>query len=116
MVACLKGNTGAATKLVHQGIRPRRRPATLAVSAVTWARSSRASGPHGYAPLALGYVDRASKFASEYPETGFPFVAYSSKVQTLLTLKQPDEAKRFAKTAMTEAKAGDRRSGRKNSR
>jgi tetratricopeptide (TPR) repeat protein len=36
-------------------------------------------------------------------------VAYSSKVQTLLTLKQPDEAERFAKTAMAEAKAGDRR-------
>lgn len=63
----------------------------------------------GHAPIALGYVDRALKFASEHPETGFPFVAYSSKVQTLLTLRQPDKAERFAKTAMAEAKAGDRR-------
>ena len=63
----------------------------------------------GYAPRALGYVDRALKFASEHPETGFPFVAYSTKVQTLLALNQRDEAERFAKAAMAEAQAGDRR-------
>ena len=63
----------------------------------------------GYAPLAMGYVDRALKFANEHPETGFPFVVYSTKVLTHLALKQYDEAERFANTAMAEARAGDRR-------
>ncbi|MGH9163061.1 MAG: tetratricopeptide repeat protein, partial [Vicinamibacteraceae bacterium] len=63
----------------------------------------------GHAPLALEYVDRALKFASEHPETGFPFVSYSTKVLTLLALKQPDEAESFARAAMAKASAGDRR-------
>lgn len=63
----------------------------------------------GYAPLVLGHVDRALKFAGEHPETGFPFVADSTNVLALLALSQPDEAARFARTAMAEASAGDPR-------
>ena len=63
----------------------------------------------GYAPLGMGYVERALKFANEHPEAGFPFVVYSTKVLALLALNQPDEAERFAKAAMAEARAGDRR-------
>ena len=109
MVAFLKGNTGEATKLVQQAYQTAEKTADIGGQLRYMGTIAEGLRLAGYAPLALGYVDRALKFASEHPETGFPFVAYSSKVQTLLTLKQPDEADRFAKTAMAEAKAGDRR-------
>ena len=63
----------------------------------------------GYSQMALGFTDRALAFAAQHPETGFPFVAYSTKVLTLIELKQYDEAERFAQTAMTQARSGDRR-------
>ena len=109
MVAFLKGNTGEATKLVQQAYQTAEKTGDIGGQLRYMGTIAEGLRLAGYAPLALGYVDRALKFASEHPETGFPFVAYSSKVQTLLTLKQPDEAERFAKTAMAEAKAGDRR-------
>jgi tetratricopeptide (TPR) repeat protein len=109
MVAFLKGNTGEATKLVQQAYQTAEKTGDVGGQLRYMGTIAEGLRLAGYAPLALGYVDRALKFASEHSETGFPFVAYSSKVQTLLTLKQPDEADRFAKTAMAEAKAGDRR-------
>ena len=63
----------------------------------------------GYSQMALGFTDRALGFAAQHPETGFPFVANSTKVLTLIELKQYDEAERFAKTAMIQAQTGDRR-------
>jgi tetratricopeptide (TPR) repeat protein len=109
MVAFLKGNTGEATRLVQQAYQTAEKNGDIGGQLRYMGTIAEGLRLAGYAPLALGYVDRALKFASEHPETGFPFVAYSSKVQTLLTLKQPEEAERFAKTAMAEAKAGDRR-------
>lgn len=109
MVSFLKGNTGEATRLVQQAYQTAEKSGDVGGQLRYMGTIAEGLRLAGYAPLALGYVDRALKFASEHPETGFPFVAYSSKVQTLLTLKQPDEAERFAKTAMAEAKAGDRR-------
>ena len=109
MVAFLKGNTGEATRLVQQAYQTAEKTKDIGGQLRYMGTIAEGLRLAGYAPLALGYVDRALKFASEHPETGFPFVAYSSKVQTLLTLKQPDDAERFAKTAMAEAKAGDRR-------
>ena len=109
MVAFLRGNTGEATKLVQQAYQTAEKTGDVGGQLRYMGTIAEGLRLAGYAPLALGYVDRALKFASEHPETGFPFVAYSSKVQTLLTLKQPDEAERFATTAMAEAKAGDRR-------
>ena len=109
MVVFLKGNTGEATKLVQQAYQTAEKTGDIGGQLRYMGTIAEGLRLAGYAPLALGYVDRALKFASEHPETGFPFVAYSSKMQTLLALKQPDEAERFAKTAMAEAKAGDRR-------
>ena len=109
MVAFLKGNTGEATKLVQQAYQTAEKTGDVGGQLRYMGTIAKGLRLAGYAPLALGYVDRALKFASEHPETGFPFVVYSTKVLTLLALKQPDEAERFAKTAMAEAKAGDRR-------
>lgn len=109
MVAFLKGNTAEATRLVQQAYQTAEKSGDVGGQLRYMGTIAEGLRLAGYAPLALGYVDRALKFASEHPETGFPFVAYSSKVQTLLALKQPDEAERFAKTAIAEAKAGDRR-------
>jgi CHAT domain-containing protein len=109
MVAFLRGNTGEATKLVQQAYQTAEKTGDIGGQLRYMGTIAEGLRLAGYAPLALGYVDRALKFASEHPETGFPFVAYSSKVHTLLTLKQPDEAERFVTTAMAAAKTGDRR-------
>jgi CHAT domain-containing protein len=109
MVAFLKGNTGEATRLVQQAYQTAEKTGDVGGQLRYMGTIAEGLRLAGYASIALGYVDRALKFAGEHPETGFPFVAYSTKVQTLLTLKQFDEAERFAKTAIAEAQAGDRR-------
>jgi len=109
MVAFLKGNTGEATTLVQQAFQATEKSGDVGGQLRYMGTIANGLLLAGYAPLALGYVDRALKFANEHPETAFPFVAYSTKVLTLLALNQPDEAERFAKTAMAEARAGDRR-------
>jgi len=109
MVAFLRGNTGEATKLVQQAYQTAEETGDIGGQLRYMGTIAEGLRLAGYASLALGYVDRALRLASEHPETGFPFVAYSSKVRTLLALKQLDEAERFAKTAMMQAKAGDRR-------
>jgi hypothetical protein len=63
----------------------------------------------GYAPLGMSYADRALKFAADHPKAGFPFAVYCAKVLALLATDQADEAERFAKAAMAEARAGDPR-------
>ena len=109
VVSFLKGNTGEATRLVQQAYQTAEKAGDIGGQLRYMGTIAEGLRLAGYASLALGYVDRALKFAGEHPETGFPFVAYSSKIRTLLTLKQSDEAERFAKTAMAEATAGDRR-------
>lgn len=109
MISFLKGSTGEATRLVQQAYQTAEKSGDVGGRLRYMSTIAEGLRLAGNAPLALGYVDRALAFAQEHPETGFPFVAYSTKVETLLTLKQPDEAERFAKTAMAEAKAGDRR-------
>lgn len=109
IVAFLKGNTGAATTLVQQAYQAAEKSGDVGGQLRYMGTIANGLLLAGYAPLAMGYVDRALKFANEHPETGFPFVVYSTKVLTHLALQQPDEAERFAKTAMAEARAGDRR-------
>ena len=109
MIAFLKGNTGEATKSVQQALETAR--ALGDVGGELRYLSAIANGLllAGYSQMALGFTDRALAFAAQHPETGFPFVAYSTKVLTLIELKQYDDAERFAKTAMTQAQTGDRR-------
>jgi CHAT domain-containing protein len=109
MIAFLKGNTGEAAKSVQQALETAK--AIGDVGGELRYLSAIANGLllAGYSQVALGYTDRALAFAAQHPETGFPFVAYSTKVLTLIELKQYDEAERFAKTAMTQAQTGDRR-------
>jgi tetratricopeptide (TPR) repeat protein len=107
MVAFLKGNTGEATKLVQQAYQVAEKSGDVGGQVRYMGTIANGLLLAGDAPLALGYVDRTIKFANEHPETGFPFIAYGTKVLTLLALNQPDEAERFAKTAMTQARAGD---------
>ena len=109
IVAFLKGNTGAATTLVQQAYQAAEKSGDVGGQLRYMGTIANGLLLAGYAPLAMGYVDRALKFANEHPETGFPFVVYSTKVLTHLALKQYDEAERFANTAMAEARAGDRR-------
>jgi tetratricopeptide (TPR) repeat protein len=109
MIAFIKGNTGEAGKSVQQALETAK--ALGDVGGELRYMSAIANGLvlAGYSQIALGFTDRALAFATEHPETGFPFVAYSTKVLALLELKQYDEAERFAKTAMMQAQTGDRR-------
>jgi hypothetical protein len=109
MIAFIKGNTGEAGKSVQQALETAK--ALGDVGGELRYMSAIANGLvlAGYSQIALGLTDRALAFASEHPETGFPFVAYSTKVLALLDLKQYTEAERFAKTAMMQAQSGDRR-------
>lgn len=109
MIAFLKGDTGGATKAVQAAYDTATKSGD--VGGQLRYLSSIANGIllAGYAPVALGFVDRALKLAQEHPETGFPFVAYSTKVLTLIEMKQLDEAERFAREAMGQARSGDRR-------
>jgi CHAT domain-containing protein len=109
IVAFLRGNTGEATRLVQQAYQVAEKTGDVGGQLRYLGTIANGLLLAGYAPLALGYVDRALKFSNEHPEAGFPFVVYSTKVLTHLALKQYDEAERFAKTAIAEARAGDRR-------
>ena len=106
IVAFLKGNTGEATRLVQQAYPTAEKSGDVGGQLRYMGTIANGLLLAGYAPLAMGYADRALKFANEHPEAGFPFVVYSTKVRALLALKQPDEAERFAKTAMAEARPG----------
>jgi tetratricopeptide (TPR) repeat protein len=109
MIAFIKGNTGEATKAVQQALETAR--ALGDVGGELRYLSAIANGLllAGYAQPALGFPERALAFATQHPETGFPFVAYSTKALTLLELKQYDDAERFAQLGMTQAQTGDRR-------
>ena len=109
IIAFLKGNTGEATKLVQQALRVATESGDVGGQLRYMGTIANGLVLAGYAPLGMGYVERALKFADEHPEAGFPFVVYSTKVLALLALNQPDEAERFAKAAMSGARAGDRR-------
>jgi CHAT domain-containing protein/tetratricopeptide (TPR) repeat protein len=109
IIAFLKGNTGEATTLVQQALQVATKSGDVGGQLRYMGTIANGLVLAGYAPLAMGYVDRALKFANEHPEAGFPFVVYSTKVLTLLAQNQPDEAEQFAKAAMSEARAGDRR-------
>ena len=109
VISFLKGNTGEATRLVQQAYQTAEKAGDIGGQLRYMGTIAEGLRLAGYASLGLGYVDRALKLAGEHPETGFPFVAYSSKIRTLLALKQLDDAERFAKEAMAEATAGDRR-------
>ena len=109
LIAFLGGNTGEAMSLVQQALTATTKSGDVGgeiryVSAI-------ANGLllAGYGSLAMPYVDRALKTANEHPDTGFPFVIYSTKVALLLELQRADEAERIAQTAMSEAKGGNRR-------
>ena len=88
IVAFLKGNTGAATTLVQQAYQAAEKSGDVGGQLRYMGTIANGLLLAGYAPLAMGYVDRALKFANEHPETGFPFVVYSTKVLTHLALKQ----------------------------
>lgn len=109
MIAFLKGNTGGAGTLVQKALQGAAQDGDVGGQLRYMTAIGHGLFLAGYGQLATGYVDKALKFAAEHPETGFPFVAYSTKVLTLLAANQPEEAERLAKTAMAEARAGDRR-------
>ena len=109
MIAFLKGNTGEATKSVQQALETARALGDVGGELRYLSAIGNGLLLAGYSQMALRFTDRALAFAAEHPETGFPFVAYSTKVLTLLELKQYDDAERFAKAAMEQAQTGDRR-------
>lgn len=109
MIAFLKGNTGEATTLVKGALESATRSGDVGGQLRYMGAIANGLLLAGYPPLAMGYVDRALKFSSEHPEAGFPFVVYSTKVLTLMTMGQFDEAERFAKTEMAQAQSGDHR-------
>ena len=109
IIAFLKGNTGEATRLVQQALTVATKTGDIGGQLRYMGTIANGLLLAGYTTQATGYVDRALKFSAEHPEAGFPFVVYSTKVLTLLELDQADEAERFAKTALAEARAGDRR-------
>lgn len=109
LLAFLSGNTGEASTLVQQALQSSAQSGDIGGQLRYMGAIANGILLAGNPQLAMGYADRALKLADEHPETGFPFVVYSTKVLTLLALNQSEEAERFAKAAMTEARAGDRR-------
>lgn len=109
MIAFLKGNTSEATKAVQQALETAKVLGDVGGELRYLSAIANGLLLAGYPQIALGFTERALAFAAQHPETGFPFVAYSTKVLTLIELKQYDDAERFATTAMTQAQTGDRR-------
>ncbi len=109
MIAFIKGNTGQAGKSVQQALETAKALGDIGGELRYLSAIANGLLLAGYTQIALGVTDRALAFATEHPEAGFPFVAYSTKALTLIELKQYDEAERFVKTAMTQARTGDRR-------
>lgn len=109
MIAFLRGNTGEATKAVQQAMDTARKLGDVGGELRYLSAIGNGLLLAGYAPIAAGFVDRALALARDNPDTGFPFVATSTKVLTLIELKQYAEAERFAQSALAEARVGDRR-------
>lgn len=109
IVAFLNGNTGQATKLVQQALQGATEAGDIGGQLRYMGTIAAGLVLAGYTPIASGYLERALKLADERPEVGFPFAIYSTKVLMLLAQDQADEAERFAKAAMAEARTGDRR-------
>jgi CHAT domain-containing protein len=109
MIAFLRGNTGEATKTVQQAMDTARKLGDVGGELRYLSAIGNGVLLAGYVPIAVGFVDRALALARDNPDTGFPFVATSTKVLTLIELKQYDEAERFAQSALAEARVGDRR-------
>lgn len=109
MIAFIRGNTGEATKAVQQAMDTARKLGDVGGELRYLSAIGNGLLLAGYAPIAAGFVDRALALARDNPDTGFPFVATSTKVLTLIELKQYDEAERFAQSALAEARVGDRR-------
>lgn len=109
IIGFLKGNTGEATRLVQQALKVATESGDVGGQLRYLGTIANGLVLAGYAPLAMTYVDRALAFADAHPEAGFPYVVYSTKVLTLLALKQPNEAERVANAALGEARAAGRR-------
>ncbi len=80
MVAFLKGNTGEAGTLIQQALQAATQSGDVGGQLRYMGAIANGLLSAGYPPVAMGYVDRALKFANDHPETGFPFVVYSTKV------------------------------------
>src|SRR6266850_676607 len=109
LVAFLRGNTGQASALIQQALQAATSSGDIGGQVRYMGAIANGLWLAGNPQLALGYADRALKLAKEHPETGFPFVVYSTRALALVALNQPDEAEQFANAAMSEAQAGDRR-------
>ena len=109
MIAFLRGNTGEATKAVQQALDTARKLGDVGGELRYLSAIGNGLLLAGYLPVAAGFVDRALALARDNPDTGFPFVATSTKVLILIELKQYDEAERFAQSALAEARVGGRR-------
>jgi len=109
LVAFLRGNTGQASTLIQQALQAATSSGDIGGQVRYMGAIANGLWLAGNPQLALGYADRALKLAKEHPETGFPFVVYSTRALALVALNEPDEAERFANAAMSEAQVGDRR-------
>lgn len=109
LVAFLKGKTGDASTMVQQALRVATESGDVGGQLRYMGAIGNGLLMAGSPTVAMGYTDRALQLAAAHPETGFPFVMYSTKVLTLLALGKHEEAEQFAKTAMKAAQAGDRR-------
>jgi CHAT domain-containing protein len=109
MIAFLKGNTGDAGKLVETALQTAVKTGDVGGQLRYMGAVANGLLSAGFPQGALSFADRALAFSQQHPEAGFPFVVYSTKVMTHLRLNQPDEAERFARAAIDQARTGDRR-------
>lgn len=109
MIAFIRGDTGEAKMAVQQAMDTARKLGDIGGELRYLSAIGNGLLLAGYPQIAAGYVDRALALAHDHPDTGFPFVATSTKVLILIALKQFDEAERFAQSALAEARVGDRR-------
>lgn len=109
MIAFLKGNTGEAGKLVESALQTATKNGDVGGQLRYMGAAANGLLSAGFPQVALNVADRALAFSQQHPEAGFAYVVYATKVLTHLRLGQPDEAERFAKAAIAEARTGDRR-------
>lgn len=109
MISFLKGNTGEAGRLVEGALNTAAKSGDVGGQLRYMGAIANGLLSAGFPQPALSYCEKALAFAREHPQTGFPFVVYSTKVLTHLRLNDPDAAEKFARTAIAEARTGDRR-------
>jgi CHAT domain-containing protein/Tfp pilus assembly protein PilF len=103
MVAFMRGNIDEARNLVERAFQAARWSGDVGAQLRYAGAIANGSPDVRYQQRAVNYSDKAIAFARRHPAMGFPYVAYNTKVLTLLRMKSFDEAEQLAHIVMHQA-------------